>query len=71
MKLKTIKCKNQQCLLNDNLKCGSPYRNREDFSCLNINVDKPISKETIETNKILKNQWWRESVGLRQRYRGE
>ena len=71
MKLKTIKCKNQNCLLNDNNKCGSPCRNREDFSCLSINLEKVKSYETVETNKLLKAQSWRESVGLRQRYRGE
>lgn len=64
MKLKTIKCKNQNCLLNDNLKCGSPCRNREDFSCLNINVDKPIDNESKELKKQLTTKSWRDTLGL-------
>ena len=64
MKLRTIKCKNQQCLLNDNLKCGSPCRNREDFSCLSMNVDKPIDNESKELKKQLTTKSWRDTLGL-------
>lgn len=64
MKLKTIKCKNQQCLLNDDLKCGSPCRNREDFSCLSMNVDKPIDNENKELKKQLTTKSWRDTLGL-------
>lgn len=33
--MKSFKCRNQACPLNENLKCGSPCRNREDFTCAN------------------------------------
>lgn len=64
MKLKTIKCRNHNCMLNDNNYCGSPYRNREDFSCLNMNIEKEADKETKELKKQLTTKSWRDTLGL-------
>lgn len=63
-KLPTIKCRNKNCLLNDNCKCGSPCRNREDFSCLSINIDKPLDSEGKELKKQLTTKSWRDTLGL-------
>ena len=63
-RLPVIKCKNKACMLNEGLECSSPCRDREDFSCLSMDVDKPLNKEGEELKKQLRTQSWRDTLGL-------
>lgn len=60
-----IRCKNENCLLNNNKKCDSPCRGREDWSCLGMNKVTVPTKEVLELKKQLQRESWRVTVSAR------
>ena len=57
-KKKKVKCRNQACLLNENLTCGSPCRCREDFVCMNEDVEKvPVKAWTNVSTTYLRKDY--------------
>lgn len=40
-----MRCRNRACLLNEELKCGSPCRNMDKFTCKNKDVVKDPVKQ--------------------------
>ena len=50
------KCRNENCLLNYDLKCGNPLQHRKDFTCANMDVKKKRSKK-VNWVRNYKKRW--------------
>ena len=58
-----MKCKNQACLLNENMICISDQVSIEGKFCLGKNLEKPINKAKIETLKVARGREIRRIFG--------